>query len=397
MVELPPELWLQIILYAIPVSNFNWEYEPFEGHDAAGNERIKILSSVVLVCRAWRAFAEHMFYENLNLDSRAAIVALELETHEQRRAYVRRVVLSYQNTQTSPARFHQPITIARLFNRLPNLQILIRPPPSLGEKQEYKYHTEGSSFPSLKRLEWWNMLDASHSGGINSLEHILQNAPHIEHLSLGGNYNMKDSSALLLPALTTLSLQRTDVAFLNQIRSWRMPRLAHFVYAGLPAPFVLDALLAHFGPQLRTLELARRLYFLSEDYVALVLRACPALHTLAFFVNITMPPAGPVTNGAVRVVRLHGQLPFVDSVVNWATLAAHFAFLAGPALSALERVVLYPSHGIWDGIVGDVRFARLHRGLWERKCVLQRADGECISYSVRWELEMSQGTLLDAY
>ncbi|KAF7967126.1 hypothetical protein HWV62_35720 [Athelia sp. TMB] len=395
MVELPPEVWLQIILFAVPVSNFNWEYEPFEGHDDVVNERVKILSSVVLVCRAWRAFAERAVYESLKLDSRASIAALEHETDDRRKAYVRRVVLSYQNTQISPAAFHQPIDPARLFKRLPNLQILIRQPLHLRQKQGYKYqsYAEESSFPSLKRLEWWGG-----NGDVTSLDDILQNAPHIEHLSLGGSYTSPRpaSAALHLPALATLSLQRTDAPFLNQVRSWCMPRLAHLVYGGPPAPLMLDALLAQFGPQLHTFELARRIYFLNEDYIMLVLRACPALHTLAFFVNITMPP-GPVTNGALRVVRLHGALLFVDSVVNWETLSAHFAFLAGPALPALERVVLYPSHGIWDDVVWDARFAGLHRALWERKCVLQRADGECMSYSVRWELEMSQGTLLDGY
>ncbi|KZP25370.1 hypothetical protein FIBSPDRAFT_855902 [Athelia psychrophila] len=142
---------------------------------------------------------------------------------------------------------------------------------------------------------------------------------------------------------------------------------------------MLVTLLDKFGAQLRTLELARSLHSLDADYLVPALRRCHALQEIGYSVHITLPPRHNIMMGAVndsvRVVRLQGTA-LANSEVNWGDLEAHFRFLAGPALPALQTVVLYPSHGIWDEIMGDQRFAPLGRALRGRGCVLQRADGE---------------------
>ncbi|KZP25369.1 hypothetical protein FIBSPDRAFT_855899 [Athelia psychrophila] len=143
---------------------------------------------------------------------------------------------------------------------------------------------------------------------------------------------------------------------------------------------MLVILLDMFGAQLRTLELARSLHSLDADYLVPALHRCHTLQEIGYSVNITLPPRHNITMGAVndsvRVVRLQGTLALANSLVNWGDLEAHFRFLAGPALPALQTVVLYPSHGIWDEIMGDQRFPPLGRALRGRGCVLQRADGE---------------------
>lgn len=383
---LPPEIWMYIISFTVPPSTFNWEHQPFQspqGELERQHERRAILSSVVLVCRAWRVFAEHMRFESVNLDSPAIVAALEAD--DKRAAYVRHAVISYQSTQT--ATFH-PLAPAIVLKRLPNLQVLERLPPRSGDSLRYEFDAECASFPSLKRLDWWNMAPAAQSGGINSLPIVLQHAPHIQYLTVGGNYGHIDPRSIThFPELITLHLHRINVNFVHQIRLyWSMPALTHLIYTGIPNPFALTALLDKLGAQLRTLDFTRSLQFLNADYLLPALSGCPALHELSYFVNITLPPFYPiggthlgVINDSVCVVRLHGRLAFADAEVNWDHLERHILFLAGRALPSLKTVVLYPSHGIWDEITSHPRFVPLGQALEERGCGLKWADGEAVT------------------
>ncbi|KZP25364.1 hypothetical protein FIBSPDRAFT_388736 [Athelia psychrophila] len=380
--ELPLEIWLHILSCTIPTSPFIWEYQPFNSPEdelERERERRTILAPVVLVCRAWRALAERMVYENIDLDCDAIKPALEIGDH--RGAYVRRAVLLYQSTQ--------PL-ITRL-GHLPNLNILRLSPPSPrpGEHTACdESDSDGIPFPPLKRLDWWNIPDATRSSDINSLYNVLLNTPHIQYLTLGGSYGeINTQFPVHLPEVTTLNFQRSDMEFAQQILAlWSMPALTHLIYTGVSNYFMFMALVQKFGAQLRTLELSRSMQFCTTDYLWPALTEGRALHEIGYFVNSTLIPrrtlngtAWVAINGSVRVVRLHGQLAFADEKLIWDHLEEHFAFLAGAALPALETVVLHPSHGIWDEITSHPRFAPLGRALRGRGCVLQRADGERVS------------------
>jgi len=179
----------------------------------------------------------------------------------------------------------------------------------------------------------------------------------------------------LLPSLTTLRLRWMNGLFIRQICQWSLPALAHVVVDNSHSNSVLEVIWETFGSQLRIVELGKHVRFFVEDHLTSLLRDCPSLQELNYHIRFTAPPRTVIVHSSIHSVRLHGHANHLASDGDWEHLSRHFAWLSGPSLPSLERIILY---GDWHSTLTDDQFTRIHNGLDARKCVLERPDGTVI-------------------
>ncbi|KAJ7762417.1 hypothetical protein DFH07DRAFT_410950 [Mycena maculata] len=375
---LPTELWLEIFgrlddsAHRYSVSHA--PFQPIPGIASEGHVGSDF-AAVVLVCRNWQAWALGLLYRHLKLSpSRSEAIGV----HRGYGRWVRRAVVPYSTTSTETCK---PMPSTEILGLCPNLEVLVRPPYAPTPLRNLKFEFDSTCPPlaSLKRLDFWNHLEASRSGGINSLTVVLAAAPNLEYLfvggSMGGPFHGIGTTRINLPRLHTLRLAFANALLLRDIvHRWTLPALDNLVVDS-PMPAVA-MVWETMGPQLRVVEFSRHLRFLLNQTLTPCLRGCPSVCCLNYYVFITMPPE--VTPEAVfpsvTSIGIHlSENPYLEArEAEWAHLQQHFDAFAGGMFPNLRRLRLF---GARESLLADVRFAAVHQRLSDRNCLLEFPDG----------------------
>ncbi|KZT09623.1 uncharacterized protein LAESUDRAFT_722588 [Laetiporus sulphureus 93-53] len=388
-VTLPVELWLYIFRLSTtsPLTHSlrATTYGPFETIPLVAQddpEATKTKSALVLVCKQWQAWATDLLYEDLWMGRREKLKGLldgvEGKGDQERSCgrWVRRANLPYNSSMTISPR---PLEANKILEQCPRLEVLVRVGPFRPDVDlRFEFPTDCPPMPSLKRLDWWHIGEAARTGGINCLGDVLQAAPNLQYLSLGGyvKFSHIAQSPIALSSLTTLRILRLNVLFVRQTCSWSMPALQHLIIDNVEDIGMLECFWERFGEQIRTVELGHSLCYYVYDSLSFILQGCPNLRELNYYVHFTaLPPEfrEGVTFASLDTVRLHAHPNLLlppESEEYWKRIEDHFALLNRPCFAALKNVVL---HGDWDGVMKDSRYPLLAQPLLDRKCIIERA------------------------
>ncbi|KAG6330767.1 hypothetical protein ID866_8323 [Astraeus odoratus] len=380
---LPPEIWLRIFYFATrPEKGYETSsYEPFRGcfrtncADALGTRK-----SLVRVCRVWRALSIAFLYEDVLVRRDVDALRGSLESDQfglqdgphtpGPGRWVRRLELPYIQTETNtPSSLDNVLHILRC---CPSIQTLVRPYCN-GPRDGFRYDFPADivSLSCLTRLDWWHYDEAARTGGINSLAHVVRNAPCLQYLTLGGVLRSSISSFrnLELPALTTLRLRRVNPMFVRCICGWVLPSLAHVVVDFPPENDALELLWSTFGQQLCTVEFGRGVAFRMSDQIGLLLRTCPtSIKVLNYFIYFSVSPNPPIEEHTSMETVGINAFPCELMLDDWDNVSKHLSWLVGPSLTALKHVILY---GDWERFSKDGRFLMFQKGLMEKGCSVQ--------------------------
>ncbi|KAI8989715.1 hypothetical protein BD414DRAFT_414278 [Trametes punicea] len=382
--SLPVELWLEIFRWAtLPESAlafYTTEYRPFEYVDTLRLDETKWTKRVLaLVCRRWRLWTVPLLYEDITIP-RAYLPLTRMlrygQCHEDGTTippcatWVRRVQLPYSSTAvTSPL----PIEPVKVLSLCSSVEVLVRTEKSLSPVA-YEFDTECPPLPSLKRIDWWHDNEAARTGGINSLPHVLSNAPNLEYLSVGGELwpNFLHTPTVYLPRLATLRVRRVNAFFVLQMCRWSLPTLRHLAFEEFHStdywPFWQT-----FGPQIRTVELGVSLKFYIRDFLSVVLSGCPHLEHLNYYVHCTHVPRIDKPHNSIKTVGLHAcsnSFSRIESPQFWSHLRQHLETFTKLNYPALERLELY---GNWASVADDEEFEHLVKPLRDRGCLVEMA------------------------
>ncbi|KAI0780645.1 hypothetical protein BD413DRAFT_607912 [Trametes elegans] len=384
--RLPVELWLQIFRWATltpSTSALNTtKYRPFEVIDAHGFDAARCTKrALVLVCKRWKAWATPLLYEDLLLPQEDEQLARALRYGEARAEgtdalpcarLVRRVLLPYSSTVTESS---APLQSVEALSQCPSVEVLVRTADVLGPSGAYDFEAECPPLPSIKRIDWWHLNEAARTGGINSLPHVLAQAPNTEYLSIGGEIwqCFLHAPPAALPNLTTLRLRRVNAFFLMLLCRWSLPALTHLVFDHIQSADIFSPLWETFGPQVRTAELGVSLKFYIRDFLALVFAGCPQLEELNYYLFFTHVPHADRPQESLRTLGLHAHANsfFTPGTPEfWSHIAQHFHAFDALMFPALQRVSLY---GDWSDVVGDQQFDKIVEPLRERGCAVEVA------------------------
>ncbi|KAJ7201343.1 hypothetical protein GGX14DRAFT_571460 [Mycena pura] len=310
-----------------------------EGHVCSAH------STVVLVCRNWRAWAVELLYRNIKLSDRSP----QQEALDHRRGYgrwVRRAVVPYSTTATETCK------------PMPSTEILA----------------------SLKRLDWWNHMEAARSGGINSLTAVLAVAPNIEYLFIGATQMVPQhglsGAPIKLPHLRTLRLNILNALLLHRIvYRWDLPALDNLV---LDSPLVgagNDVLWEVLGPRLDVVEFGRHVRFLLDQHLVPCLRGCPKLRELNYYLFAMAPPEMEPGESFTSVSSIKIQMSgttFLDGEKEeCAHFERHFDTFTGGNFPNLRRLLIF---GMRQSVLKDARFIAMQKRLSDRGCILEFLD-----------------------
>ncbi len=287
-------------------------------------------------------------------------------------------MLPYDSTVTNHWS-DEPSTPVEILKACSCLEVLIRPRTYQYAMRTltFEFDAESVNLPSLKRLEWWHNNEAERSGGINSLAGVLENAPNLEYLFVGGASGMSTimlkSSTLSLPHLETLRLYAVGGMMLHQLCSrLSMPILSHVVVDCVMNHGDLQNLWEAHGENIEVVEFGKHMRFLMGDEVTECLELCPNLQDINYHVFFTAAPQFSDEHTAVHTVGLHAARNMaLTTDIMWEHLDRHFKLLLGPSLPYLERVCLF---GDWDDILSDPQFEHYHNALRMRHCDIECYD-----------------------
>lgn len=386
---LPTELWLEILRWATLESwtyrLYSTKYHPFEAIDVhISTVKTRYTKrALVLVCKQWWQWTMPFLYEDIVLLPRAYRPLGRLLRHGQEWAdgtiippcapFVRRAHLPYSTTVTpSPL----PLAVLGSLKLCSSLQVLVRTADAI-MPLPYEFSVDCPPFPSLKRLDWWHHNEAARTGGINSLPHVLELAPNVEYLSVGGEVwaNYLNTPQVHLPRLATLRFWRVNAFYMLKICRWRLPALRHVIFDSIVNAEIVSPFWTTFGPQIQTVELGINLKFFVLDFLPHVLVGCPQLEELNYYVLFTQPPRvdGDAAMESLKVVGLHAHPSSffrVGSPEYWSHMGRHFDALAQAAFPALKRIALY---GDWSAVIDDDEFHRITQPLQVKGCIVEMA------------------------
>jgi len=387
--SLPVELWLHIFrLSTITPLTHRLRaitYHPFQtipliaAQDDA--EAVKTKLALVRVCKAWRALAIDLLYEDIWMGSPGKLPKLlagldgdDLDFPDRGR-WIRRASLPYTSSATLTPR---PLEAVKILEHCPRLEVLVRVGPFRPDEDlRFEFPAECPPLPSLKRLDWWHVNDAARSGGINSVGDVLHAAPNLEYLSLGGyvKFVHLQRSTINLPVLTTLRILRLNVLFVQQTTQWSMPSLRCLVIDTVEDIGILEPFWDAFGAQIRTVELGHSLSYYVYDTLSYILPGCPNLEVLNYYVHFTaIPSSFSDTFYSLKTVGLHAHPNLLlppESTEYWRRIQDHIAMLCRPSFPSLKTVILY---GDWDAVIEDIRYPFLIQSLLDRRCIIERAS-----------------------
>jgi len=394
--SLPPELWLSIFRYATlspttPIL-FATSYRPFQLLPLdLRDEALAMKGKLARVCRKWRELSAELLYEDVAiLSGNAGHLRLVLRNWGQdalsQGRLVHRVYLPYTSSLPQPETSY-PTDVVKFIQECLELKVLAR--PSIGHSLDGQLHPlqllridypaeECPPLSSLERLDWWHHNDASRSGGINSLVDVLQAAPNLQYISLGGHVwlSLMRSSSLMLPHLTTLRLRRVNILFVQLICRWALPSLKNIIIDTFPRVDVLESLWEKFGDQVETVELGRNLKFYVNDTIRTILSGCPNLRVLNYHIFfIGNSRSQRITHNSLETLGIHchpnGVLHDDLGAGLWQHLDEHFTMLGRQDFTSLKRVSL---HGSWGSITANPRFDRITAQLREQGCSVVFAE-----------------------
>ncbi|KAJ3575254.1 hypothetical protein NP233_g1236 [Leucocoprinus birnbaumii] len=383
---LPPELWLEILSWAIhpPAREQDAhciDYAPFQPAPMEPRDSTLVVKRTLrMVCRLWRHWTDGSFFRAVKIQPGSNALWYAFSAAQNQQNYgelVQRATLPYPSTVSGPANSFTSMSI-QILRRCKQLKVLIRPPCLLAQGLHFDFEVDCVPLPSLRRLEWWHHAEAERSGGINSLCIVLQHAPDIEYLFIGGVVGYTHFAHVCLSSLRTLRLHLVNGLLLHQIVSrWLLPSLTHII---LDSPLVergLQSVWDRFGYQLEVVEFGKHLRFFMYDHLTTCIRGCSTLQEFGYFIFFTKPPTTLEGHPTIRTIRLNSAINNVIHTAEeiWAILEGHFQFYR--RLESLQRIILY---GQWRGILAQQRFHEILKRLRERQgnVILRLADGTVI-------------------
>ncbi|THV01449.1 hypothetical protein K435DRAFT_655366 [Dendrothele bispora CBS 962.96] len=369
--QLPPEIWLEVFNWATyyPSSDaYTTEYKPFSTSTSQATDvALQVKCILTLVCREWHTIVTEFLYKDVRIGRGQN--ALKCALNDGNRRFVRRAVLPYHSTST-PEWNPDPLPSIEILKLCNKLEILVRPPSPPLETQRFEFDADNLTLPSLKRLEWTYNFEAERTGGINSLQSVLQGSPFLQYLSINSVSRSPrarlafDSRAVSLPYLETLSLSALNPSFLYQIAGrWSLPSLSHLMLGSLYVEDLTD-LWETYSEQLRVLELGKDSTFLLQDAITPCLERCTKLEELNFHVFYTLPPQTTNTYPSVTAIGLHSaEHSMFDSETSWKLLEKHLDVLCGDTFPSLHSLHLF---GEWTSFLHHPRFAPFATRLYQR-------------------------------
>ncbi|KAJ6611474.1 hypothetical protein B0H10DRAFT_2223993 [Mycena sp. CBHHK59/15] len=345
---LPTELWLEIFdhLDSRPYAISHAPFQPIPGVGSEGSVS-SAYTSVVRVCRNWRAWAVGLLYRNVKL-SEGVKIRQVIDRHQIYGRWVRRAIVPYSTTVTESCK---PMPSTQILGLCPNLEVLVRPPYAPTPLRNLRFDFDATCLAD---------------GGINSLTAVLSAAPNLEYLFIGGGISGFTpgfhglSSQTDLPNLRTLRLNIANAMLLRHImHRWALPALSNLVVdspmAGIGMGMIWEAL----GRQLRVVD-------------------CPALEEINYYVFITTPPdiVPDVVYPSVTTIGIHAsENHFLGNAEDgWVHLERHFAVFASGIFPKLQRLRLFGTLE-WPSILADSRFSAMHQRLKDQGCRLELPDG----------------------
>ncbi|KAK7058582.1 hypothetical protein VNI00_002218 [Paramarasmius palmivorus] len=377
--HLPNELWIEIFEWATicpTLSVFATSYEPFcNSQSPEADKVLRTKRTLALVCREWYALSQEFLYSDVRIGRSQSSLKSVLSRQESNSnaKFVRRVVLPYQST-TTPTYTPDPLPSVEILKLCNQVEVLVRPRlfstiPTQNlpvDIPRFEFDADCTPLPTLKRLDWNYNFEAERTGGINSLNVVLRNAPNLQYLFLG-NFTDRTytttSQPIQLPKLQTLSLSTISAQILYQLAyRWSLPSLTNVIIGALYIHSI-ETLWEKYGEQLKSVELGRHVGFLMGDHLGPCLQACPNLEELNYYIFFTLPPMFTDTHHSIISVGLHASPNMmVEDEGMWRLLENHFSALLDGALPGLRRVRLY---GDWEHILHDKRFASSYAKLQE--------------------------------
>lgn len=363
MSPIPPEIWVHVFGFVNSGPDVRSDYVPFEAgilsEDAGMRFKANLRDrlSLICVCKLWYRLAKALLYRDVLVRGESSTLAqvLTSKTSEESElpfgGCVRSVELPFIQTTTqssnTPASSANSISI---LEACPNLERLTRPPSSSTEVfgLQFEFPMPITQLPALRRLDWWHNNFAYRTGGVNALPDVLEAAPNLEYISLGGEMlpNTAMPAPLSLTHLKTLRVRGINPIYVRQLRNWDAPRLRTVVLETLTHPYTFPLLWDTIpASQIETVELGAHLHFLARDYLALVIGGCPNLRELNYRIFFAAEPKWGDVEPHTHLRRVRWQaftnhsMP-VESVWYWIWIHAH-AFMNRTLFPALEEIVLY--------------------------------------------------------
>ncbi|KZT71276.1 hypothetical protein DAEQUDRAFT_666114 [Daedalea quercina L-15889] len=388
--SLPVELWLHIFrlstLSPLTTRLYAVSYSPFQTIPLVAEDELvtkKTKAALVRVCKQWRAWALDLFFEDVWIERPEKLRSLLGEGSDDCGCgrWVRRANLPYSSSATVSPR---PLEAVKVLEQCPRLEVLVRKGPTTTRRDvdmRFEFTTECPELPSLKRLDWWHMNEAARTGGINLLGDVLQNAPNVQYLSLGGYVRFSslsvNGSSITLPSLTTLRFLRLNALLVQQTCCWSMPALRHIIIDTVEDVAVLEMFWESFGEQIRTIELGHYLSYFVYDWLSFILRGCPHVTELNYYIHFTAIPAFDDEKDkfpCLTTIGLHAQPNMMippESSGYWTRIQSHFELLCRPCFPAVKKVLLY---GDWGGVTSDIRYPFLVQPLFDRRITIERIE-----------------------
>ncbi|KAK7693756.1 hypothetical protein QCA50_003328 [Cerrena zonata] len=388
---LPTEIWLEIFRWATLTPHLIYlhatTYHPFQvirlepSYDCAKPElSFAVKSAISQVCKLWNELTKNLLYEDIIIsgvhrisDMKHQLLGKSINEEDATPWHhkVQRIYLPFASTITMAKLSNIPDVIDILRHCAPTLTTLYRTAPSTdfgrGHMLIYEFPAgDCPPLPNLKRLDWWHNDGAARTGGINSLVHVLKEAPNIRYLTLGGHVAsvLFLAGPVELPDLATLRLLDMSMTFMFNLSTWSLPSLRNLV---LETVRPIQPFWETFGTQLRTVELSKHLgYITNTSVIPSILNGCPNLEQLNYYVEFTSMPEVPPNklHTSLAVVGLNlqaAQMPQVEGN----TLEAHLSTWCNlnPLYPNLRKISLFGDVDLEGGPVGEAV-----QKLRERKC-----------------------------
>ncbi|VDB86617.1 unnamed protein product [Peniophora sp. CBMAI 1063] len=356
---LPPEIWAHVFGFVASGPDGRSDYVPFEAgilsEDAGKRFQTDLRDRLALVnvCKLWYRLAKPILYANVIVRGNSTAMAEILSSKPSDDSdlpfgcCVRSLELPFIQTTTSGEGPYPSSIILESCSRLERLTRLPASPTEVFGLQ-FEFPMPSIQLPALRRLDWWHNNFAYRTGGVNALPDVLQVAPNLEYLSLGGEMlpNTAMPAPISLPRLQTLRVRGINPIYVRQLRNWDAPVLRTIILESLTHPYTFQSLWETISAsQIEIVELGAHMQFLARDYLALVLEGCKNLQELNYRIFFTAEPNWGDAEPHKHLKRVRWQaftnhtMP-VESVWYWVRIHAD-ALMNRTLFPALEEVVLH--------------------------------------------------------
>ncbi|KAJ7498310.1 hypothetical protein B0H11DRAFT_1997385 [Mycena galericulata] len=245
--NLPLELWGYIQRLAVTdfsplaklYSDVDFVATTYEPLDARGLEQfLKTACSFRYVCRLWSQLAQMLLYENILVNDRHWPSLVSALNRPDIARLVRSVSLS--NAQVDCKKF--------VLQHCPNIEVVIQPYPARSRSLYSALDILLPPLLSLRRLYWVDYFPSS-----SLLRDILATAPHVEHITLVGELDMKSYPSPPLPFVQSFRLSLKTESVHSLLGCMDPLQLTNLVID--PASFFSNAFPIQTLPALRLLAL----------------------------------------------------------------------------------------------------------------------------------------------